>query len=140
KELNFNAGVGVLRVGRRANTSIGRFLRIYIRNVCGFRIPPGETEKSGISHTFNVVLAEEEDTVRDIGWPTFAVDRGFGPDENVVTVFNIIASSPPLSGWLGDDLPRHLNNIADTFGKGTYSFWSYPGARSGIGNPLIVMS
>ena len=41
KELDFNYGQGMMRVGRQANTSIGRFVRMYLRNICGFRIPPG---------------------------------------------------------------------------------------------------
>ncbi len=40
EELNFNSGIGVMRAGRRANTSIGRFTRLFMRNVPGFRIPP----------------------------------------------------------------------------------------------------
>ena len=40
KELDFNYGQGMMRVGRQANTSIGRFVRMYLRNICGFRIPP----------------------------------------------------------------------------------------------------
>jgi hypothetical protein len=38
--LNFNTGTGAMRVGRQANTSIGRFLRLLLRNVGGLRIPP----------------------------------------------------------------------------------------------------
>ena len=45
EELDFNSGSGVMRVGRQANTSIGRFLRLYMRNVAGSRIPPEATDK-----------------------------------------------------------------------------------------------
>ena len=45
RELGFNFGSGVRRVGRQANTSVGRFLRLYIRNVAGLRIPPGEYDE-----------------------------------------------------------------------------------------------
>ena len=33
KQLDFNFAGGVLRVGRQANSSVGRFLRLFIRNV-----------------------------------------------------------------------------------------------------------
>ncbi|MFH1652279.1 MAG: UGSC family (seleno)protein, partial [Chloroflexota bacterium] len=68
KELDFNYDAGVMRVGRQANTSIGRFLRLYMRNVAGLRIPPGQTDKATISYTFNVVLPENEDAVAEMGW------------------------------------------------------------------------
>ena len=56
-----------MRVGRQANTSIGRFVRLYLRNICGYRIPPGAGDKGSIGYTFNVALAEDEDTAREIG-------------------------------------------------------------------------
>jgi hypothetical protein len=40
KELGFNSGQGVMRVGKQANTSIGRFLRLYLRNLAGFHHAP----------------------------------------------------------------------------------------------------
>ena len=50
KELDLHSGQGVMRVGRQANTSIGRFVRLYLRNVCGYRIPPGAGDKGSIGN------------------------------------------------------------------------------------------
>ncbi|MFH1485762.1 MAG: UGSC family (seleno)protein, partial [Chloroflexota bacterium] len=83
KDLDFNYGSGVMRVGKRANTSIGRFLRLYMRNIAGMRITPSGTDKGSIAQTFNVVLAENEDAVTQIGWQPFSVDRGFKAGDNV---------------------------------------------------------
>ena len=47
---------------RRTNASIGRFLRLYIRNVAGFH--PGTTDKGSIGYTFNVAMAEDEARLR----------------------------------------------------------------------------
>ncbi len=66
KELDFNYGQGVMRVGRRANTSIGRFMRMFLRNICGYRIPPGAGDKGSIGQTFLVALAEDEDSEEDL--------------------------------------------------------------------------
>jgi hypothetical protein len=46
-----------------------------------FRIPPGAGDKGSIAQSFLVAMAEDEDSAREIGWPTFAEDRGFA-DEN----------------------------------------------------------
>src|SRR5437773_1335666 len=97
KALDFNRGQGVMRVGRQANTSLGRFLRLYLRNVAGLRIPPGAGDKGSIAATFNVALAEDEDAAAEIGWTTFGQDQGFAKDDGAVTVQSVVSSSPPIS-------------------------------------------
>src|SRR5947208_252672 len=47
RKLDFNSGTGAMRVGRRANASVGRFARLYMRNIAGLRIPPGVTDQAG---------------------------------------------------------------------------------------------
>lgn len=116
KELDFNYGSGSLRTGRQPNTSIGRFLRLYLRNVAGLRIPPGATDKGSIAYTFNVTLAENEDAVREIGWQPFSVDRGFAPQENVVTVQSCI-SITPCCYTAGTEPLEHLETIANVIGQ-----------------------
>src|SRR5688572_21192030 len=96
KTLDFNHGQGMMRVGRQANTSIGRFVRLFLRNICGFRIPPGAGDKGSIGQSFLVAMAEDEDSAREIGWTTFAEDRGFAPGENVVTVHSVVAFTSPI--------------------------------------------
>ncbi|MEK7872684.1 MAG: UGSC family (seleno)protein, partial [Chloroflexota bacterium] len=91
KELDFNYGSGAMRMGRRANTSVGRFLRLLFTNVAGVRIPPGMTDKGSFGISFNVVLAENEDAVAQLGWQPFSVDRGFRRGDNVVTVQSVVA-------------------------------------------------
>lgn len=136
KVLDFNYGQGVMRVGRQANTSVGRFLRLYLRNICGYRIPPGAGDKGSIGYTFNVALAEDEDAAREIGWPTFAMDRGFRADENVVTVQSVVAITPPTYS-AGAHAVDHVGQWADVMGK-TFTYWSHVGLKRGRWHPLIV--
>ncbi len=138
KELDFNYGSGVMRVGRQANTSIGRFLRLYMRNVAGFRIPPGTTDKATIGCTFNVALAENEEAVAEIGWKPFSVDRGFNHGENVVTVQSVLYISPPIYSG-GVRAPDHVQIIAEVIGQ-TCSYWSFTGMNNGKWYPLLVIS
>ncbi|MGZ5127779.1 MAG: UGSC family (seleno)protein, partial [Burkholderiales bacterium] len=44
-DLDFNSGASVMRVGRRANSTVGRFLRLILRNMAGFRFAPGAGDK-----------------------------------------------------------------------------------------------
>ena len=136
KELDFNYGQGVMRVGRQANTSIGRFVRMYLRNICGFRIPPGAGDKGSIGQTFLVAMAEDEDSATAIGWPTYGEDRGFKKGENVVTVHSVVAiTSPMYSG--GDDAKTHVQQWTDIIG-GSFTYWGHTGFKTGLWSPLII--
>ena len=136
KKLDFNYGQGVMRVGRQANTTTGRFVRMYLRNICGFRIPPGAGDKGSIGQTFLVAMAEDEGSAREIGWPTFAQDRGFDAGENVVTVQSVACITPPTYS-AGDRAVHHVQQWADVMGQ-TFTYWSHVGFWNGIWNPLIV--
>ena len=137
KALDFNYGQGVMRVGRQANTSIGRFVRLYLRNICGYRIPPGAGDKGSIGFTFNVALAEDEDTAREIGWPTYGMDQGFEPTDSVVTVRSVVAITPPTYSG-GARAIDHVQQFADVMGA-TFRYWSHTGMKRGFWHPLIVV-
>lgn len=139
KELGFNYGSGVMRVGPRPNSSIGRFLRLYMRNIPGLRTPPGQTDKGSIGYTFNVVLAENEDAARAIGWEPFSVDQGFAPGENIATVQSVVYISPPLYTG-GDKATDHLETITEIIGRRTIASWSHLAIRRGKYYPLLVLS
>ncbi len=135
-ELDFNCGQGMMRVGRQANTSIGRCVRLFLRNICGYRIPPGAGDKGSIGQSFLVAMAEDEDSAREIGWPTFAQDRGFALGENIVTVHSVVAiTSPIYSG--GDRAVDHVQQWAEVIG-GSFTYWAHTGFKTGLWNPLIV--
>ncbi|MFC1870117.1 UGSC family (seleno)protein [Chloroflexota bacterium] len=84
KDLGFNYEQGALRVGFEANTSIGRFWRLYLRNVAGFL--PHKADKATYGGTWRVVLAENEDALARIGWEPMSVDQGFKVGDNIITV------------------------------------------------------
>ena len=137
--LDFNSGPGAMRVGRRANTSIGRFLRLFLRNVAGLRIPPGGTDKGTIAFTFNVALAENEDVVEELGWAPGGVDRGFARGQNGVTVRSVVSISPPI--YVGGEHARDLvQTIAEVWGQGDCAYWSCTGMMFGKWHPLLVIS
>jgi len=136
KTLDFNHGQGMMRVGRQANTSIGRFVRLYLRNVCGFRVPPGAGDKGSIAQSFLVAMAEDEEAAREIGWPSYGEDRGFKAGENAVTVRSVVAiTSPIYSG--GDRAQTHVQQWAEIIG-GSFTYWAHTGFKTGLWSPLIV--
>jgi hypothetical protein len=74
KRLGFNYTQGVMRDGFQANTSIGRFWRLYLRNVAGFL--PHKNDKATFGNTWRVVVAENEGMLKEIGW-TNSIETGF---------------------------------------------------------------
>ncbi|MFC1862080.1 hypothetical protein ACFLX6_02190 [Chloroflexota bacterium] len=87
KQLDFNYKVGALRPGFLPNTSVGRFWRLYLRNVA--QLLPGSTDKSTWGRNFHVVLAENHEALEEIGWEPLSVQQGFTADDNVVTIQSI---------------------------------------------------
>ncbi|MBI2906327.1 MAG: hypothetical protein HYX92_01585 [Chloroflexi bacterium] len=139
RELDFNYGSGAMRVGRQANTSVGRFLRLYMRNVAGLRIPPGATDKGSFAFSFNVALAENEDAVAAMGWQPFSVDRGFKAGDNVVTVMSVISISLPA--YTGGNTPQeHLETLAQLIGHRAMAYKTGSAAHFGGYYPLFVLS
>ena len=138
KDLNFNYEAGVMRVGRQANTSIGRFLRLYMRNIAGLRIPPMSTDKATIGDTFNVVLPENEDVVAELGWEPFSVSRGYKRGENVVTVQSVVYASAPIASG-GDKARDHLDTFVEVIG-GSMAPWTHMAVNWGKFYPLLVIS
>jgi len=116
KDLDFNYSQGALRVGFQANTSVGRFWRLYLRNVAGFL--PHETDKATYGNTWRVVLAENEDELAKIGWEPMSVDQGFKEGDNVLTVARYTSGSVIVSvygstaeqvlPYLEDSIVRHI--------------------------------
>jgi hypothetical protein len=82
--LGFNASTGVLRVGNQANTSVGRFLRLYMRNIAGFI--PGVGDMGTFGRPNLPVLAENES---NSPWEPLSVTRGFEPGDSVVTLTSV---------------------------------------------------
>ena len=98
KQLKFNYTQGVLRPGFMANTSIGRFFRMYLRNMCAFL--PHKTDKGCYGDNFRIVLAENEDYLAGVGWQPYSVDRGYQAGDNVITIMTATERTQAIeAGW-----------------------------------------
>ncbi|HSV80421.1 MAG TPA: hypothetical protein VLK85_14600 [Ramlibacter sp.] len=136
RALNFNTSVGNMKMGRRANAAIGRFLRLYIRNVAGFR--PGTTDKGSIGFTFNVAMAEDEEATAALGWDPLRVELGFARDDNMVMVQSVVATSFPI--YCGGTEPETLAWPFVRYMVGTPGPYNYTAMYYGGWYPLIQIS
>ena len=83
RELDVNAGDNLFGPGWRANLTIGRAVRLVMRNVCGSR--PGILDRGTLGHPgkLSYVIAENE---AESPWTPLHVERGFRPEQSTVTV------------------------------------------------------
>ena len=138
RELGFNDGQGVMRMGRQPNTSVGRFMRLMLRNIGGFHHAPEGADKGSIGQSFLVVMPENEDWVREMGWQPFSVDRGFHAGENIVTAMSVVAvSAPTYSGT--EKAEEHMAIIADVMGQRACGYWTAIGMVYSNWHPLLVL-
>ncbi len=107
--LGMNMGIGALGQGNRANATIGRALRLVLRNVGGAR--PGGTERSTLSNPmkFTMCFAEWEERSN---WMPLHVERGYDEGDSVVTLFPA-TSGPQL---IVDQKSRTAEQLAGSFG------------------------
>lgn len=137
-DLGFNHGPGALRDGSPANTTVARWLRLYLRNVCGFTIE--EHDKATFGNSSKVVLAEDEAALIEIGWPSLCADFGLTTGDDAVTVGRInsgliigsvFGSTPEqIVPYLGDGLARVAGwDLTHVYGLG-----------QGHYRPLLILS
>lgn len=136
--LGFSSGVGSMREGTHANTAVGRWLRLYLRNVFGFTAD--EHDKATFGNPTRVVLAEDADALAEIGWPPLSADFGYGPDDDVVTMFRM-NSGTIVGSVFGSTPERIVPYLAD--GLTRVAAWDLTHVH-GLGDdqfaPLLVLS
>ena len=109
-QLGMNMQLGALGQGNRANATIGRALRLVIRNMGGAR--PGGTERSTFGNPMKFTMSFAEWEERST-FPPLHVERGFRAEESVVTVFTM-TSGPTL---IVDQDSRTAGQLAGTLGQ-----------------------
>ncbi len=137
KELGFNYEQGALRDGIQANTTIGRFWRLYLRNIAGFL--HHRTDKGTFGNTWRVVLAENEDALRRIGWSTIAEDEGVLAG-NAVTISRYTGGGV-IASVFGNTPQRMLPYLADAIvTKVGWELLFTVGMGVGSQRPLLILS
>ncbi|MCY4367711.1 MAG: hypothetical protein OXE17_16035 [Chloroflexi bacterium] len=84
QELGINSRNNLFGPGNRANSTIGRAVRLILMNACA--AIPGLYDRSVIGHPgkFSYCIAEAE---TETHWTPLHVERGFAADQSAVTVF-----------------------------------------------------
>lgn len=138
RDLGFNCEQGALRDGFQANTAIGRFWRLYLRNVAGFL--PHHNDKGTFGGTWRVVLAENEAVLKRIGWNNVAADMGAPAGSNAVTISRFTGANVVASVF-GDTPEKCLPYLADALV--THTTWEViftVGMSTGMYRPMLILS
>jgi hypothetical protein len=138
KQLGFNYTQGALRDGFMPNTSVGRFWRLYLLNVAGFL--PHKNDKATYGNTWRVVLAENEDVLKKIGWEPNSVEMGFAAGDNTVTIARYTGGGS-FSSVTGSTPEEMLPYVADSVQKfHTWQITFNTSHGNGTLRPLAVFS
>lgn len=86
-EIDIHSGAGCFGPGFRANATIGRALRLVIRNVC--RAVPGFLDRASFSTParFSLCFGENEEAS---DWEPLHVQRGYAPEQSTATVHSMM--------------------------------------------------
>ena len=103
KKIGIHGGRGCLGPGFRANTTIGRAIRLILYNVGG-GFPAASFSCLGSPIRYSYCVAENE---ADSPWESLSVTRGFKADDNVVTV--VQCDGPQLVHDDANDDPERLH-------------------------------
>ena len=107
RELGINCRNNLFGPGNRANSTIGRSIRLILMNACA--AIPGLFDRSMLGHPgkFSYCIAENE---TETHWNPLHVERGFSRDESAVTVF---ACEGPRQVRMADRPEIILTGVAD---------------------------
>jgi hypothetical protein len=138
RQLGFNDEQGVLRDGFQANTTVGRFLRLYLRNVAGFL--PWQTDKATYGNTWRVAMAENEAVLARIGWEPSCADFGFAAGDDVVTISRYTGGEV-ITSVFGQAPDQMVDYLADSLVRITgWELVFTIGMAGGTYRPLLLLS
>jgi hypothetical protein len=131
KRIGMNMGINVLGHGNRANATIGRAVKLILRNLGGLR--PGEIERAALGSPAKYGACYPEFEERS-PWEPLHVERGFDRNDSVVTLFSLEGSPHQIA----DQSSRTARALAGSLGLGMECGW-HPKTHS-VGDVLLVIS
>ena len=83
-DININCSSGALSPGNIANAAIGRAVGLIVKNIGGARKAIEDMGVIGNPGKYSLVIGEDEEASP---WEPLSVERGYGKEDNTVTVF-----------------------------------------------------
>lgn len=108
KQLLINGGANCMGRGHKANATIGRALHLCEQNIGGSWPLVSDFSTLGMPGDYSLMIAENESLTP---WDSYAVEKGFKADQNIVTVLS--ASGMHLIVDIGLTNEEYLEKVAD---------------------------
>lgn len=83
-ELNINSGMGLIGHGYRSNATIGRAIQLVTMNMG--HTWPAENDMASIGRLNSYTFYTFAENIKDSLWESYAEEKGYGPNGNVVMV------------------------------------------------------
>jgi hypothetical protein len=130
-KIGMNMGINVFGQGNRANATIGRAVKLVVRNVGGGK--PGEVERAcfGSGSKYTCCFAELEEKSP---WEPLHVERLFDAGDSVVTCFGLEGGPHQIA----DQTSRSARALVGSIGLGVEASW-HPKTHN-VGDILLVIS
>lgn len=114
KEIGMNCKSGFLNPGTRANSSIGRAVSLCLINI-GWAFYKTEHCFAGTANRYcNTIFCENEE---DSPWESFAVEQGYSPDDNIVTIDETLGTmTGPAGTMYAQPLEEDIQKLANMLG------------------------
>ena len=130
EQIGMNWGLNALGQGNRANMTLGRALRLVLRNVGGAREGEIDQTVQGGAHKFNLTFAEHEDASP---WQPLHVEYGYEPADSVVTLLPVIGGPRVCV----DEYSRTARALVGSLAMGFQRIFSPNGQ---IGPSMLIVS
>lgn len=133
QELKMNSGMGLLGYGFRANASIGRAIQLVTLNMGQTWPDVNDMAANGRANSYTFwTFAEDQDSA----WESYAVEKGYNPDETVVMTavvpggrMNTIgggAVAPWTEQGILDGIVRQISSIRGAVWTGVWTVVMHP--------------
>ena len=129
-EIGMNWGLNALGQGNRANSTIGRSLRLIFQNLGGVRIGEIDQTVQGGAHKWTLTYAEDEDSSP---WEPLHVEHGWDPGDSVVTLLPTVGGPRVCV----DETSRSAHALAGSLALGFQRIFAPNGQ---IGPSMLVVS
>ena len=141
KEIDINCGLGCFGPGFRANSTIGRALRLVVRNIA--RGVPGLLDRATFSWPFRYSFCFGENE-EESPWVPMHVERGFSREQSTVTVGSLwryfLTSDRFSNGALAVSDPIVvLDSIAEATGSRESPSWIPANKFQGENNNIVYV-
>jgi hypothetical protein len=124
KELGFNAGIGMLGHGFRANSTVGRALRLALLNIGQTWPQVNDMALTGRLESYTFFTFAED--IDKSPWESYSVSKGYKPEDTTVTVASVgnptILGGGAVAPWTGQGI---IDQVVERIGGGSRYAWFF---------------